>query len=84
RGIVADVMEIDARVIETAGSAQGAAMLGGIAAGIFRDTADARDRCRGGGVQVAHDPSRSRIYSEQYGRYKDLKEIFDRGYHRDA
>jgi ribulose kinase len=41
------VLGIDAMVVEGAGSAMGAAMLGGVAAGLFKDLEEARKRCRG-------------------------------------
>jgi len=80
RSVVADVLGIDAVVVEGTGSAMGAAMLGGVAAGIFKDLEEARERSRGETLFVRHDASCSREYDRLYTRYKDIKKAYVRVY----
>jgi xylulokinase len=72
--IKADVTGRPMRALEgEAATSLGAAMLAGIATGMFRDAADAAARC----VHVAADPVRPRpetreIYADGYARYRRL------------
>lgn len=77
RSVMADVLGIDAMVVEGAGSAMGAAMLGGVAAGLFKDLEEARKRCRGKEHVMRHDASRSREYDRLFNRYKDGIKTYD-------
>jgi xylulokinase len=71
--IVASVLDVPLEVTASEeGSALGAALLGGVAGGIFADVHDAVGRC----VSVAHvvepEPARRDAYAELLPRYRDL------------
>jgi xylulokinase len=54
------------------GSALGAALLGGVAGGIFVDVADAVERCVRIGDTIEPDPSQLALYAELHAGYQAL------------
>jgi xylulokinase len=54
------------------GSALGAALLGGVAGGIFADVADAVERCVRIGDTIEPDPSQLALYAELHASYQAL------------
>jgi xylulokinase len=71
--IVASVLDLPlerTRVDE--GAAYGAALLGGVAAGIFRDAHDAVHRCVAVTERIEPDPAWRDAYAEGYERYRAL------------
>jgi xylulokinase len=71
--IVASVLELPVeRVAVEEGAAYGAAMLGGIAGGLWRDAAEAAEACVRPHGRVDPDPSWSAAYREQGERYRSL------------
>ncbi|HMK63124.1 MAG TPA: FGGY family carbohydrate kinase [Acidimicrobiales bacterium] len=75
--IKADVTgRVTRSVLQTDAAAVGAAMLAGVAAGVFTDLEDAVRRVvRLAPVHYEPDPSRTEVYTEGYARYRSL---FDR------
>ncbi|HEY4024986.1 MAG TPA: FGGY-family carbohydrate kinase, partial [Candidatus Dormibacteraeota bacterium] len=64
-----------APVVRTAaaeGPAYGAALLAGVAAGVFDDVADACSRITLRAEVVEPDPARAAVYERQYGLYREL------------
>jgi xylulokinase len=71
--IVASVLGLPLELTETeAGSAFGAALLAGVAAGVFADAGDAVGRCVRVRERVEPDPVWARVYAERYERYRAL------------
>lgn len=54
------------------GSAFGAALLGGVAGGMFADVHDAVDRCVRFGQTIEPEPAAARTYDELYTRFRTL------------
>ncbi len=71
--IVASVLAIPLEVTAVEeGSAFGAALLGGVAGGVFADVHDAVSRCVRVRDVIEPDPAWTRIYDELYPRYRSL------------
>jgi xylulokinase len=60
------------RTVIDEGPAYGAALLGGVAAGVFADVEEASARVRLGAEVTEPDPERARRYDEQYAIYAGL------------
>jgi xylulokinase len=73
RRVVASVLglPVETTAVEE-GSAFGAALLGGVAAGVFADVDDAVDRCVRVGETTEPDPAWTAAYAEAYPRYRAL------------
>ena len=73
RRIVASVLDLPVETTAAEeGSAFGAALLGGVAAGIFADVDDAVARCVRTGESTEPDPAWVEAYAEAYPRYRAL------------
>ena len=59
------------------GSAFGAALLGGVAGGVFADVPDAVDRCVHVRAMIEPDPSWQAVYEETYARFRALYPALD-------
>lgn len=59
------------------GSAFGAALLGGVAGGVFEDVPDAVRRCVHVRTTVEPDPAWQAVYEENYGRFRALYPALD-------
>jgi xylulokinase len=71
--IVASVLGVPLeRTAAEEGAAYGAALLGGIAAGVFDDAHEAVARCVRVRDRVEPDPEWQRIYDDGYARYREL------------
>jgi xylulokinase len=71
--LVASVLEVPLELTESEeGSAFGAALLGGVAAGVFSDVHQAVTQCVRVGQGVEPDPALSVAYAEQYERFRLL------------
>ena len=71
--IVASVLGIPIeRTAVEEGAAYGAALLGGVAAGVFADAAEAVDACVRVRDTVEPDPEWQRVYDEGYERFRSL------------
>ena len=71
--ILASVLELPIqRTATDEGSAYGAALLGGVAAGVFRDVHEAVDTCVRLLDPVEPDPQWSAVYQPGYGRFRML------------
>lgn len=81
--IIVDVLGVEARVPRRSEAAFGAGMIAGIGAGVFPDLDEAVRRCVRFERTVAADPGRHRRYSELFGRYREMKRVFDRIYELD-
>jgi len=64
------------------GPAYGAALLGGVGAGLFRDVADAVDRCVTLTASVAPDDQAVAQYDRVYAIYRDMYAALRDGMHR--
>ncbi len=73
--IVADVMGIDGTVSANADAALGAAMLGGIATGVFADAEQAMRLCVNRDVNIEYSRGNRAIYNELFDKYKTAKRI---------
>jgi xylulokinase len=72
-GIVASVLGLPLELTDSQeGSALGAALLGGVAGGIFADVADAVERCVRIGDTIEPDPSQLALYAELHAGYQAL------------
>jgi len=72
-GIVASVLGLPLELTDSEeGSALGAALLGGVAGGIFVDVADAVERCVRIGDTIEPDPSQLALYAELHAGYQAL------------
>ena len=60
------------RTAATEGSAYGAALLAGVAGGVFADVGEAVARCVRTAGRVDPEPAWREAYEEGYGRYRDL------------
>jgi xylulokinase len=60
------------------GSAYGAALLGGVAGGVFADVPDAVDRCVRVRTTVDPDPAWQAVYDDTYARFRALYPALDR------
>jgi xylulokinase len=73
RRIVASVLDLPVETTAAEeGSAFGAALLGGVAAGVFADVDDAVARCVRTGESTEPDPAWVEAYAEAYPRYRAL------------
>ena len=73
RRIVASVLGVPLEsTASSEGSALGAAMLGGVAAGVFADTSDAVARCVRTDEPTEPDPAWADVYDAAYGRFRLL------------
>jgi xylulokinase len=71
--IVASVLDVPLELTGSEeGSASGAALLGGVAGGVFADVHDAVDRCVHVRDVVEPSPVWRDAYSEQHGRFREL------------
>jgi xylulokinase len=71
--IVASVLGIPVRRTQTdEGSAFGAALIGGVAGGVFASAAEAADACVSLGPTVEPDPAWRTAYEESYERFRGL------------
>jgi xylulokinase len=78
--IIADVLDIEAKVPKHSEAAFGAAMLAGIGTGIFADIDEAVNRCVRFERTITGNPRASRHYGELFERYCSMKRIFDAVY----
>lgn len=73
REIVASVLGLPLELTESAeGSAFGAALLGGVAGGVFADVDEAVSRCVRVRERVEPDPGHRAVYAELHDRYRAL------------
>jgi xylulokinase len=73
RRIVASVLDLPLeRTVTSEGSAFGAALLGGVAAGVFGDIDEAAARCVRIDETTPPDPAWAGVYEERYARFRDL------------
>jgi xylulokinase len=73
RQLQADVYGVPiCRTTADEGPAHGAALLSGVAAGVYRDVAEACTTVRLREEVTEPDPERTRIYEEYYGAYRSL------------
>ncbi len=79
-GIVADILGIDGGVAGDVDASYGAAMLGGIAAGVFADVNQAVETCSHIRSTVRHDRDNHIAYNQLFHKYVRLKGIFDAAY----
>ena len=71
--ILASVLGIPLeRTVAEEGAAYGAALLGGVAAGVFRDVHDAVDACVSVRGTVAPDPGWTAAYEARYASFREL------------
>ena len=59
------------------GAAYGAALLGGVAAGVFADAAEAVAACVRVRDTVEPDPEWQRVYDERYARFRSLYPAYE-------
>ena len=67
--MICDILRKDARVLQTADAALGAAMLAGIGTGVFRSVEESIDRCVRFGSSIRYSEANSRRYDEAYSLY---------------
>ena len=73
RRIAASVLDLPLeQTVTSEGSAFGAALLGGVAAGVFRDVEEAVTRCVHLDSTTLPDPAWVAAYEERYARFRDL------------
>jgi xylulokinase len=75
--IVLDVLGVDGSVPAYAGAALGAAMLAGAGSGVFRDLAEAVEKCRDTDVSMTYSPDNHNRYMRLFERYRRIKGAFD-------
>ncbi len=73
--IVADVLGVDGTVSKNADAALGAAMLGGIATGIFADAEQAMRLCVNRDFHIEYNRANHTIYNELFDKYKKVRRI---------
>jgi xylulokinase len=72
--IAVDILDIEHGKVGAADASLGAALLGGVAGGLYRSPADAAARATSAGRSVRRDPGSARAYDLLFRRYKQLKE----------
>jgi xylulokinase len=76
--IVADILGIDGHIKRQTDAAYGAAMLAGIGCGVFNSLGRAVEVCQTGEkVTVRHEPDLHQHYNRLFGRYIEIKNVFD-------
>jgi xylulokinase len=72
--IVASVLGVPLERTSSAeeGAAFGAALLGGVAGGVFASLGEAVERCVRIDARVEPDPAWQAVYDEEYGRFREL------------
>jgi len=83
RQLQADICAIPVhRTVAEEGPALGAALLGGVAAGVYRDVAEACNTVRLHPDVDAPDPARLRVYDDTYAVYQSLYPVMREAMHR--
>jgi xylulokinase len=78
--IVADILGVDGKVAIENDAAFGAAMLAGVASGMFSSLSAAIETCRHIEHEVKHDATHYQMYTELFDRYLRIKQALDAAY----
>ncbi|HNS50200.1 MAG TPA: xylulokinase [Anaerolineae bacterium] len=78
--IVADILGVDGKVATQVDASVGAAMVAGVAAGVFADLGQAAARCSRVEGAVQHNPENHKAYSLLFERYVTVKKVLDAAY----
>lgn len=78
--IVTDILGVDCKVSPDTDSALGAAMLAGVASGVFAGLKQAVDSCSSYSQVIHHNPENHKAYSNLFEKYKQIKQVFDAAY----
>jgi xylulokinase len=79
-GIVADILGVDGKVAGDADASLGAAMLAGVASGVFTGLSQAIETCSRINNAVRHSAENHRAYNRLFDKYVGLKHVFDAAY----
>lgn len=75
--IVADILGVDCSVSEQADSVTGAAMLAGVASGVFSGLKQATEICCPIDRKIEHNSQTSKVYNRLFERYRQIKTAMD-------
>ncbi len=79
-GIVADILGVDGKVASDTDAALGAAMLTGVASGVFADLKQAITKCSHVSKIIRHSAPNHKIYDQLFERYVEIKQAMDAAY----
>ena len=83
RQITADMLGITLKTTASSDSSLGAAMLAGVAMGIFADYEEAAGKCVKITGRTKPNPENTEFYRQQYRKYKQIHDALAQVYHND-